>query len=305
MKRLLISAVAAAALLSSCSFDDEPVRYPYTSVLFANQTYNRNVVVGEGLQIGVGINLAGLAENPSDCGAHFVIDPSLVASGKTLLPADYYTLSNSDYINIPAGLLRGFVYVKLDSLKFLADAKALTGEYVLPVKLTEPVGVDRLNDAKNHIAVSISYYAKQFGNYHYEGTVTRTKEGAEEVKENYRYQAVVTESIRALTTVGPTRLKVTGDARGTNDPLKGHSFLLEVPTFGGGAVTILPDPSSDVEVTPDGESTYEPGSKTFTLRYRFTAPDGTLNRITEELTFRNRIRDVNGNRFVNEWRGDF
>ena len=305
MKKIILSLLAVSAFLSSCSFEDEPVRYTYTSLLFANQTYNRNIVVGEGLQIGIGVNLAGLAENPSECGAHFEIDPSLVGAGKTLLPADYYTLSNPNYISVPAGQLRGFVYVKIDSTKFLNDPKALTGEYVLPVKLTEPVGVDQLNETKNYIAVSISYYAKQFGNYHYEGAVTRTVAGVEQAKEYYQHNALVTESIRSLTTVGPTKLRVSGDTKGSNDPLKGHSFLINVPTFNGGTVTIEADPSSDVAVTADGTSSYDVAAKTFTLNYQFTTGDGTVNRISEKLTFRNRIRDVNGNRYLNEWQGDF
>ncbi|MCD8274529.1 MAG: hypothetical protein LUC96_06035, partial [Alistipes sp.] len=49
--------------LVSCGFDDEEAEFPVKKVLFTYQKYNRQLVVGEGLQLQVGVVFAGLPKS--------------------------------------------------------------------------------------------------------------------------------------------------------------------------------------------------------------------------------------------------
>jgi hypothetical protein len=291
----LLSCLAFA----SCRYDDYEVELPDTSVLFNYQNYNRNLVVGEGLDMEVGVVFAGVLNNKLDRTVRFEIDQSMVPVGKTLLPASLYTLGNQSEIVVPKGSLKGYLPMKLDSLAFLADAKALTGEYVFPIKITSVENIDVVNEAKNYMVISVSYFGKQHGNYTYSGTRT----GNGETK-NYNNVATSTNSVRKLTTVGPTIFRVEADPEGSNDPNKGVcTFLVDIPIYGGGAVTISADPASKVAVSPDGTCEYDVTTKTLTLNYKYTVGDVEW-KASDRMVFRNRIRDVQSNGlYINEWRG--
>ena len=177
MRKYILLLFATAAILSSCHFEDIEPTFD-TIVLFWNQEYNRNIVVGEGLQFSPGIILGGVIDNHKDRLVKFVIDPALVTNpSKTLLPASYYTLSHPTDIVIKKGEHLGFLNVKLDSAAFLADPKSLTGEYVLPVRITGSNDVDSINVNKDYIMMYISYWAKQHGNYNYSGQAVKKTGG--------------------------------------------------------------------------------------------------------------------------------
>lgn len=308
MKKYRIhAALAAAALLSySCGFDDKEIVYPYTSALFPYQDYNRNIIVGEGLSLEVGITLAGTLDNDRDRAVRYAIDPSLITDGgQAALPPSYYACSDASQIIVPENSLKGYLHIALDSALFLGDARSLTGEYVLPVRLVSSPDVDSISPGLSFIRISISYYARQHGYYTYSGEIVRTKDG-NTTSAAYSNQPSTTDSRRFLHTVGPARLRVEADATNAADPACADActFLIDVPVNGGGAVVIAPDPLSTVEVHPDGPSAYDAESKTFTLRYAYTAADGAACKVSESLVFRNRIRDVQSNGlYINEWRG--
>lgn len=295
-----------SVLISSCSVEDYDVTFGTTITYFYNQEYNRNVVVGEGLKVKPGIMLSGLLKNNQNWAVSYVIDPSIITDeSKTPLPQEYYTLGNSSKIIIPAGQFQGYLDVTLDSLKFLADPKSLTGEYVIPVRLTESNDVDSINSGKNHIVMSVSYWAKQHGNYYYNGQTIR-KQNSESVDTlKYRYDKSNNNSVRQLVTVAPTTLKMLADEISSgHDPAKGKfTFNLEVPTYGGGKISLAGDPDSNIPIQPDGESRYDEATKTFYLHYKYT--DGQYECfVADTLVFRNRVRDVQADgQGVNEWRG--
>lgn len=307
MKKYIIHAtlVVVAILNYSCAFDDKEIGYDYTSVLFPYQDYNRNIIVGEGLSLGVGITLAGVIDNNKDRVVRYTIDPSLITeSGKDVLPPSYYACENTSQMVIPKNSLKGYLRVDLDSTLFLGDEKSLTGEYILPIRLVSSSDVDSISPDLGFIRISISYYARQHGYYTYSGQITRTKNG-NVTNADYSNQSSVTDSRRFLNTVGPDRFRVEADATNNADPANdAYTFLIDVPVNGGGNVAISTDPASPVEVHPDGISTYDADSKTFTLHYTYTATDGTVCKVSESLVFRNRIRDVQSNGlYINEWRG--
>ena len=308
MKKYIIHAtltVVVAILSYSCSFDDNEIVYTYTSVLFPYQDYNRNIMVGEGLSLNVGITLAGVINNNKDRVVQYIIDPSLITeSDKSILPASYYNCENTSQMVVPKNSLKGYMHVALDSTLFLGDEKSLTGEYILPIRLVSSPDVDSISPDLGFIRISISYYARQHGYYTYSGRVVKTN-GGSVTDADYSNQPSVTDSRRFLNTAGPARFRVEADATNSADPANGvYTFLLDVPVNGGGDVIISADPDSPVQVYPDGASTYDIESKTFTLNYTYTMADGTACKVSESLVFRNRIRDVQSNGlYINEWRG--
>ena len=166
----IVAVVTIFSGVSSCKFDDVEDKYPYTTAFFAYQDYNRNLIVGEGLKMNVIVTLSGVFTNKEDRIVRYKVDPSLLngVAGKTLLPDGYYSLGHPNQIVILKGDLIGYLPVVIDSAKFLAHPKALTGEFVLPISITkDSPNVDTVFTGKSFIRISLSYRAKQFGNYQY------------------------------------------------------------------------------------------------------------------------------------------
>lgn len=295
--------LSSICLVQGCGFGEYDIEYPTKRVLFTYQQYNRQVVVGEGLQINVGFVFAGLPENDRDRVVRYEIDPSLVTdSRQTVLPEDYYTFENPSEIVIPKGQLKAYMPVYLDSAKFVNDPKAMTGEYILPVRIIE-ADVDEISPGKGYTMISMSYQGKQYGNYTYSGKAI----GSNGETREYRNQMTATNSVRQLQTVSVDRFRVYADQTGMTDPAKGvYSMIIKVPIKGGGKVNVESDPDylPEIAVTPVGESYYDEASKTFTLKYKYTDGEGVEWTCEDVMTFRNRIRDDQGDgRVLYEWRG--
>ena len=98
-----------------------------------------------------------------------------------------------------------------------------------------------------------------------------------------------------------------GDQNSNVDPMKGtYSMIITVPVDGGGEITIEPDTEylPEIQVEQDGICTYDVASKTFVLRYKYTDKDGNIWHAEDKMTFRNRVRDDQGDgRVLYEWRG--
>ena len=287
--------------LSGCGFDDPAVEYPTKSVLFTYQQYNRELVVGEGLKFKLGVVFAGEAENSRNRSVKYVIDESLVPSGYTLMPPEYYTCSDPSEIIVPKGSFKGYMPVTIDSLKFLADPVSMTGKYVIPFRITA-ADADTITAGKDYMVLQLKYLARQFGYYQYSGTRRNVDTGEEE---SYSYVSSENTSVRQLVTSGPAQLKMTADPySSSSDPARkdGYSLILDVPVNGGGVIGISSG-TPDVSIVPDGDSTYDEAEKKFTLRYQYVA-SGITWAVQETLKFRNRIRDDQGNGVkINEWRG--
>lgn len=303
MRKNIFILLVLSVVLGSCGFEEETISFGTTSAYFYNQNYNRNLVVGEGLKLKAGIMFSGLIDNDKNRVVSFAIDQSLVPTGKTLMPSAYYTLSSTSEFVVPKNEEQGYVDIKIDSTAFLADPKALTGEYVIPFRLTGSNDVDSINSAKDYMVLSVNYWAKQHGNYNYSGQTIRKSATANETVV-YKNNTTISESIKQLVTVGPKTLKVVADATtGSKDPGVGKfTFNLEVPTTGSGEVLISGTPGAPIQVAGNGSSTYDAAKHTFYLKYKYT--DGAFQcEATDTLVFRNRVRDVQSDgKGVNEWK---
>jgi len=309
MKNILwiISLFAFLNGFTSCEYPWVDHDYPYTSVYFVNQYYNRNVIIGEGLQIGVGISFSGVVDNKEERTATLAVDPALVIEeDKSVLPPDYYTVQNNFKIVIPKGSYSGYLPVTLDSVKFLNDPKAVSGEYVLPMRIVSVSKVDSINEEKDYICISLSYLAKQFGNYQYSGDYFKYFDGVVFSYNAFANLASDNNSFRFLETTGPTTFRMVADARNPEDPALNVQFFIHLETRGT-AVTIESAPESTYEVlsTP-GLCNYNPEKRRIHLEYSWIDENDVVNEVIEDLDFRNRIYDVQSDlRFINEWRGDF
>jgi len=169
MKKIVLVMIMAV-LLAGC-YDEFRLDYPYTTVAFSGVTGNsstagvlgRTVVKDEGLKVDIGVYLAGVLENKEERWVRFEIDPSiLTGTPYELMPADYYTLSNSNTFTIPKGSYIGRITVTLDSAKFVGDPKSLEKIYAIPFRLTE-TSVDSILEPQSTKIFQLSYIN------HYEG----------------------------------------------------------------------------------------------------------------------------------------
>lgn len=290
-------------LAAGCTFDDPVTEYPVKSVLFTYQTYNRQLVVGEGLTFKIGVVFAGLDRSDRDRVVKYKIDPTLLeGTSYKLLPSDYYTCADPSQLVIKKGELKAYMPVVMDSAKFVNDPLSLTGEYVLPVRIVE-ADADTITHGKDYTLISLSYQARQYGNYNYKGARIN---GSTSARETYRNAPEQTNSIRQLQTLGPQKFRVYADQTTGCDPMKAlYSMVITVPVSGGGTVTLEPDSSylPAIPVSAVGTSTYDVATKTFILNYKYTS-GGVEWTAADTLTFRNRIRDDQGDgRILYEWRG--
>lgn len=185
MKKALIFLVLMS-IFTSC-YDDYRLDNDTTTVAFANVTGGSNqkgvlwrtIVKDEGLSLDAGIYLAGVLENKKERSADYIIDPSLLnGTTYTLLPEDYYTLSDPKQFVIKPGEYVGKVKITLDSIKFLNDPMATKAHYALPIRLIKTSEDSILTSQSTQILV-IKYMNRQEGFYENKGNfVTYSGVGA-------------------------------------------------------------------------------------------------------------------------------
>ncbi|WP_162623351.1 DUF1735 domain-containing protein [Confluentibacter sediminis] len=185
MKKLLIFLVFIS-VLTSC-YDDFRLDNEFSSVAFSSADGGSNesgvlwrtVVKGEGLKLDAGIYLAGILDNKNERWADYELDPALlIGTDYTMLPSDYYTLSNSSRFVIPAGETVGKVSIVLDSIKFLNDPLTTKMNYAIPFRLIETSEDSILSTQKTQILV-LKYINKQEGFYNQKGNFKTIGPGGE------------------------------------------------------------------------------------------------------------------------------
>jgi hypothetical protein len=305
----------ALVTLVSC-YDDYIEDFGYNAVYFSQQTNVRTFVVGEGMQIKVGVALGGVRENTFNREIDFILDNNLltdqilttmkegashikdyVSSVPKLLPlpADYFILSNNSKMIIPKGDHKGVITVKADSAKFLADVKTLAANYALPFYITS-ADADSILPGKSYSVIGLRYENMLFGNY-WHGGVTIVKDASGNVVETIRYYTEIPSpetKVMKLQTVAPHSLVTSriSDVAG--------SFKI---TLDGDNILVGKANDSGIEVLPDGESKFNRAkllqNRKIYLKYKYDNGNGTTSYATDTLTFRNRIRDG-----VNEWQDE-
>lgn len=163
MKRKFIfpASLTALALLSGChNGDNEFSDFDYQTVYFANQYGMRTIELGtdenvdltsdNNHEVSIVAAWGGGYSNKKNVLIDYVVDPSIVDGFYfkdsdqlvEVMPSDYYTI-DANQIRIPSGQINGGVKVRLTD-KFFADRKAVGNCYVIPVRMTDVSGADRI-----------------------------------------------------------------------------------------------------------------------------------------------------------------
>ncbi|WMI65211.1 DUF1735 domain-containing protein [Aestuariibaculum sp. YM273] len=207
MKKLLIFLVLIS-VLTSC-YDDFRLDNEFSSVAFASADGGsdepgvlwRTVVKGEGLKLNAGIYLAGILDNGKERWADFELDPTLLdGTGYTLLPSDYYSLSNASRFVIPKGEMVGTVEVTLDSINFLEDPLTSQRTYALPFRLMETSEDSILSTQSTQILV-VKYMNQYEGFYNQTGSFQTLSADESELLNSGDIENVITASTIVLDSV--------------------------------------------------------------------------------------------------------
>ncbi|MDE6342576.1 MAG: DUF1735 domain-containing protein [Muribaculaceae bacterium] len=158
---IIPSSIAALAMLAACeNGNNEFPDFDYQTVYFSNQYAMRTVELGtdefvdltadNNHTVGIQAAWGGGYSNKKNVLIDYVIDPSIVDGFYftdsdqvvEVMPTDYYTIDEQK-INIPAGKIKGGLTVHLTD-KFFADPKSIDRCYVIPVRMTDVSGADKI-----------------------------------------------------------------------------------------------------------------------------------------------------------------
>jgi hypothetical protein len=317
MKKILALLILSIALVSC--YKDYINDFDYDAVYFAYPFDVRTMVVGEGMNVEVGVALSGVMKNTRDRDVTFSIEDTLIKpeiltamkGGATYiknsvssvtallpLPTNYYTLSDNNKIVIKSGQHAGSIVLKADSISFLADAATINATYALPLYITA-ADADTILDPLRYSVIGIKYENMLFGNY-WHGGVTIIKDPSGNVIDTIIYPTAIPtpeNKIWKLTTVAPNILTTNGFSDITTS--KSEMSL----TLDGTNISISNAVGSSYTVMPDGASTFNKAKllqgRKIVLSYKYVNLDGNTCYAQDTLTFRNRIRDG-----VNEWQDE-
>ena len=153
MKKAIMALAAAGSLLASCTnesiaFDDferqtiyMPYQYPVRTLSLGNDRIDNSLDRQHKFNMGVCVG-GYYNSNKQDWRVDFEIYPTLVPdyfyrgdAKVEALPEEYYVLTPSSRAIIPKGSFSGLIEVQLTDA-FFEDPKALTGAYVIPIRIT-------------------------------------------------------------------------------------------------------------------------------------------------------------------------
>jgi hypothetical protein len=332
---LIISIIGLAACENQpWSFED----YNLQAVYFPIQTPVRSLSLGEDridnsldkeFKFDIGVCIGGMYENSQNWTVDYVVDPSLVNKVYTLtspqvytsnnqvyaLPAQYYTLTPTGTVTIPKGSFNGLIRVQLTDA-FFNDTLALSGRYVIPLKITDTsadsilqgkaaiTGADpRIlsqwnpnQSPKNWVMYGINYVNAYHGTYLHRGRDVRTNNSTT-VKDTivFRNKYVEKDALIKLVSTGRKNVITNGLGNKTGANL---SMLINFANDQGAAgdVTISKSPTSTFVVTGTGHyqdiaSSNEiwTGLKWQSMYLVYSYNDGTYtHQVNDTLVFRDR-----------------
>ena len=291
-----------AVIISSCKKYDGYIKdFDYSMVYFAYQNPVRTVFA-DSLKLKVGVVLGGKRENNTDEKVSFRIapelltDPAIVGTNNfTLLPSNYYTLSNQNEITIPKGEFSGAVTVNLNS-QFLADNSSTQNTYAIPLLITSSStdsiligsstqGIPR----KDYSVIVIKYINTHHGVYYHRG-VRKQYDASGQLVNTLSYasnapQEYVQNIVWNVFTVNTQSLKTNGIGEFTSSGNNNYALILTHSN--ADQVSISSAPDSDIaNVVDNGNSYYDKAKKSYYLNYQYTNSQNLKNVMTDTLIFR-------------------
>lgn len=335
MKKIFVFLFSLA--LIACQ--DQPITFSdfdFQAVYFPVQLPVRTLSLGEDRLdnsldkqyiFDVGVTIGGMFENKWNWTVDYVLDPTLTENVFTNttpeleilpLPTEYYTLNPQNTITIPKGSFIGTIRVQLTSA-FFDDSLALTGRYVLPLRLTNTsadsilMGIPSKTNPdprvkadwesgkfpKDWTMYGIKYVNAYHGTYFHRGRdiriTTATGEVYDTVVFRNEFGHVEKDPTIELTSISRNKVisKGLGHLSGPDYSMT-LSFTNEQGTSGN--VTISPNDNSPFNVTGSGQYFDKASSKeqwtmlTWQSMYlNYTYDDDSLtHNIVDTLVFRDR-----------------
>ncbi len=187
MKKIIgiVIMLGTLGVFTTACYDQFRLDFDYTTVAFSNEDGGSNLdgvlyrtaVREEDQDIKVGIYVGGLLENNQDRLVNFEIDPSLLGgTGFTLLPDNYYSISDNSQFRIPAGSFIGSVEIDLTE-DFFNDPAALNPTYAIPFRLTGSPDADSVRNPTK--IVVFRYVLKEEGFYNQQASYVTSDGGTE------------------------------------------------------------------------------------------------------------------------------
>lgn len=260
MKKIKIFfAVLMTALLMTSCYKDYIHDYDYSAVYFASQKPLRTVISDRNMTIDVGVAIGGKREVDMNDWATFTIDETLLeGTGLTLLPKEYYTLSDETTMRVLKNTLPVASVTIHFTDAFYNDANTMKLHYALPFKI-KASSLDAILTGKETSIVAIKYISTYHGTYYVKGTVTEVDDNGVAIGDPKAYSnADLSKNItRNLSTVSKNILEREGLANlktGTaNEKLKitfNEDNTLKVETADGGVA--ISNGSGSYEYNSDG-----------------------------------------------------
>jgi hypothetical protein len=311
-------------LFTSCQ--NQKVAFPdykYTAVYFPIQYPLRTLILGDSrsdntldkkLQFHIGVSIGGIYENKKSWDVNYKVDYSLVPPDLVnddgdpikVLPDKYYTLSPTDKIMIPAGSFNGLILVQLTDA-FLDDPLAVTGDYVIPLRITGsnadsiltgnpyvsnpnkniPADWDPGAQPKDFVLFGIKYINSYHGNYLHRGKdVTLDAHGDTVSSVIYHQKYVVDDQLWAVTTTGKTTVETNGVGAKFD---KDTHLALDIDD--NGTIKVGPSPASLYPASGVGRYLKDAeswgGVKHNAMYLNYIYKDGAFNHVvTDTLVFR-------------------
>lgn len=339
MKKILIILIILAGIAACQNQPWDFPDYDLQAVYFPIQLPVRTLSTGEDridnsldkeYKFDIGVCIGGMYENNQDWTVDYKVDTTLVRkvyiysspqtyTNKTkifALPSSYYTLSPVQTVTIPKGSFNGLIRVQLTDA-FFNDTIALTGRYVIPLKITgtsadsilqgsaaitgaDPRVVSHWNpnmSPKDWVMFGINYVNPYHGTWLHRGKDVRTLNSSGQLFDVITYRALDVEKDALIKMTSTGRAKVISDGlankTGTN-----YSMLLTFDNDKGSAgnVTISKSPNSTYVVTGTGKfqdikSSVEKwtGLTWQSMYLSYSYNDGTYtHQISDTLVFRDR-----------------
>ena len=303
MKIKLLAGLLTAVIAVSCKkYEQFTKDFDYTTAYFAYQNPVRTVFANHP-EIEIGAVMGGRRDNQSSETVSYRIAPELltntaiVGSRKfELLPADYYTISDPGKFTIPAGDVLGRATLRLNPDKFLADPKALTNTYALPLLITETSldsvlaggeGIPR----KDYTVIVIKYISEFHGTYYHHGQREKFNPDGSlvDVKRYVTQQEEQEFIVNRVWNLATAQANIlTTDGQGEFLTGSGRNYGLTLTVSQDLSVGIADRATSLIKnVTDLGNSRFDRDKKAFYLNYQFIDAENFRHVMKDTLYFRN------------------
>ena len=295
MKKILkIAMIAAAALAAVSCYDSFLEDYDFSACYFASQKPLRTVIADRDMSIEVGVAISGKRNVDVTDWAEFEISlPELVGTGLTLLPEDYYTLSDPSKMTVKkANLPLAVVKVSFTDA-FYADPLSTTKHYALPFRIVNS-SLDSILVDKDATVVVVKYASTWSGTYCVQGTIQELDALGDPVSTaKYGSTELNTTYTRSTTTLSKNEIVVEGMGN-TFPAAAGERIKL---TFGADGALTVASVDGGLAVT-EATGTYTAGDRLkIDLSYKYVK--GTTEYAVQETLLRR--QDPAKDLYFEEW----